>query len=226
MIQRVLPVGPLQCNCQILVCPHTGEAALIDPGDEAQKILSEISKIEAEIKKKIQVKALLHTHAHYDHIGATRKVKEKLSEFSAHPSPSIYLHQSDLEIYNNLVNQGKIFGLKQEEPLPVDQFFQDNEILNIGKMKIEVRHTPGHSPGGVCLCLKENSEIKAPEMIFSGDTLFHENIGRADLWGGDEELLIKSIRERLYTQDGDIPVWPGHGPRTSIGHEIKYNPYT
>ena len=224
MIQKTVPVGQLRCNCQILVCPQTLETVLVDPGDDAKQILDAISKIENSVGGKLQVKALFHTHAHFDHIGATRSVKEALIE-SGLEAPSIYLHPADELMYQALPMQAEMFGFKHEAPLPVDEFFQDEQEFKFGTLRFKVLHTPGHSPGGVCFRLFEDSAEQVPEMVFTGDTLFKNSVGRADLWGGDGSVLVKSIRERLLTLDGDTLAWPGHGPSTLIGIEKKSNPY-
>ena len=223
-IQTTLPVGAYQCNCQILVCPTTFEAVLVDPGDEPKKILSAIQKIEETHQQKLKVKALFHTHAHFDHIGGTRTVKESLSQ-SGIDAPQIFLHKADEFIYSILTTQGAMFGYQYDAPLPVDQYFEDEMILKFGSLKFTVLHTPGHSPGGVCFHLHSDSEKNIPETVFTGDTLFRESVGRSDLWGGDPSALVKSIKNRLLTLDGDTVAWPGHGPKTLIGHEKLKNPY-
>lgn len=239
MIQSTIPVGRLMCNCQILVCPKTHEAVIVDPGDEADKILAEIAAIEKKINGRLKVRALFHTHAHFDHIGATRAVKETLvkklelanSQTSgAHPLtaadlPTIYLHKGDEFIYSMLPKQASMFGFTMDAPLPIDQYFEDEQTLKFGKLKFTVLHTPGHSPGGVCFHMHSDSTHEIPEVVFTGDTLFKRDIGRADLWGGDEPTLIKSIKQRLLTLDEDTIAWPGHGPSTVIGHEKRENPY-
>jgi glyoxylase-like metal-dependent hydrolase (beta-lactamase superfamily II) len=225
MIQKTVSVGPLQCNCQILVCAKTLSAVIVDPGDEADKILRNIHQIESELSgQKISVKALLHTHAHFDHMGATREVATKLKA-SGVDAPTIFLHRGDEFIYQMLKRQGEMFGFQFEAPLPVDRFLNDNEELTFGTLRFQIIHTPGHSPGGVCFRLHSDSAEKVPETVFSGDTLFRRSIGRSDLWGGDQDLLMKSIRERLFVLDGDTAVHPGHGPSTRIGEEKLENPY-
>lgn len=223
MIQRTLAVGPLQCNCQILVCPETFQAAVIDPGDEPAKILQSLRGIEQEIGHRIQVRALFHTHAHFDHIGGTRAVKEALQGTGS--VPSIFLHQADEFLYSLLPKQAERFGFQMKEPLPVDRYLEDEERLAVGSLRFTILHTPGHSPGGVCFRLHSDAAKKVPETVFTGDTLFRESIGRSDLWGGDEEQLIESIQTRLLTLDDDTCAWPGHGPASSIGHEKRKNPY-
>ena len=223
-IQKVVTVGRLACNCQILVDRQTQEAVLIDPGDDADDILKEISAIEKEMGAPLKVKALFHTHAHFDHIGATRKVKEHFQNAGLH-APLIFLHKQDEFMYQMLSKQSEMFGFHNDDPLPIDRFFEDEEKLKIGSMKFTVLHTPGHSPGGVCFRMHEDSALKIPETVFTGDTLFRESVGRSDLWGGDESVLKKSIHQRLLSLDDDTCAWPGHGDATTIGYERKKNPY-
>lgn len=228
-LQKTLPVGRLQCNCQILVCPLTQEAVLIDPGDEPKKILSAIETIEKQLNAPIKVKALFHTHAHFDHVGATKAVKEffqeRASKNTDSPIPQIFLHKADESIYLRLKDQGAMFGFETTDPLPVDQYFENEQKLKVGSMKFTILHTPGHSPGGVCMRMHEDSANSIPETIFTGDTLFKGSVGRSDLWGGDESTLIKSIHHRLLVLNDDTIAWPGHGPSSSIGLEKKTNPY-
>ncbi len=223
-IQKTLPVGRLQCNCQILVCKETLKAVIVDPGDEAAFILKEIKEIEDVLGAPIQVKALLHTHAHFDHIGATRAVKEHFIAAGV-DAPQIFLHQADEVIYSRLPEQGARFGFQFVPPLPVDQYLQDGQKMGVGKMKFTVLHTPGHSPGGVCFRKHEDSEASIPESVFTGDTLFRGSVGRSDLWGGNDQQLVQSIQTRIMTLSDDTIIWPGHGPSTTVGHERKTNPY-
>ncbi len=224
MIQKTIPVGPLQCNCQILVCPETHQALVVDPGDEPARIIRAIEEISEQLKHPVEVRALFHTHAHFDHIGAARGVKEHFAKAGI-KAPRIFLHREDEFLYSKLEEQGNRFGFHFDAPLPVDAFLQDEERLAVGSLRFTVLHTPGHSPGGVCFRLHEDSARGIPETVFTGDTLFRESVGRSDLWGGDEEVLFRSIRERLFTLDDDTCAWPGHGPKTLIGHEKRFNPY-
>lgn len=219
MIETKTVVGPFQCNCRLLVCEETGEAALVDPGDEAARILQRVRETQLPNGKPLQLKWLLQTHGHLDHIGASRAVKE------ANPTAKIALHGGDEEIYRALQQQGQMFGMRYDEPLPLDHRLQHGEELRLGKLKISVIHTPGHSPGSVCLRLHEDSAQGARETLFSGDTLFFRSVGRTDLWGADGDLMFKNIRERILTLDGDTRVCPGHGPDTRVGDEKRENPF-
>jgi hydroxyacylglutathione hydrolase len=208
MIYRELVVGPLQCNCAILACDRTKEAILIDPGDEGERIAREVKALG------LDVKFIFHTHAHFDHIGASGDVKAK---FGA----PLCLHKDDEMIYNNLPQQGRMFGMQFDAAPPIDRFITDEERITFGDCKVEVIHTPGHSPGGVCFRVSGPGD----ERIFSGDSLFQASIGRTDLWGGDTDTLLTSIRNRLFVLEDDLPVHPGHGPSTKIGIEKRTNPF-
>ncbi len=212
LVHQTLPVGPLQCNCQLLIDPTSKCAVLIDPGAEPGKIARWIEAEESKLGYKIKILGLLHTHAHFDHFGATREVKEHFQSV-----PEILLHADDLKLYQALVKQGERFGIPMKEPLPVDRFVSHEEVIKFGSISLQVIHTPGHSPGGVC--------FHCDGLLFSGDTLFRESVGRTDLWGGDEAILKKSIQDRLFQLDRDTAVFPGHGPSSSVGFERRNNPY-
>jgi hydroxyacylglutathione hydrolase len=226
MIEKNVVVGPFQCNCRILSCTTTGDTVLVDPGDEPEKILSALKEVEAQFGRRIKVRGLFHTHAHLDHMGATRSVKEALlKDAEVDALSEIFLHAQDHDLYLNLKAQGEMFGFQYEDPLPVDRFFEDEEELQFGSLKFTILHTPGHSPGGVCIQMHEDSQEGISETVFSGDTLFQGSVGRTDLWGGDSDTLIKSIKKRVLTLDDDIRVCPGHGPETRVGVEKRSNPF-
>ncbi len=206
------PVGPLACNCSIVFDPNSKEAIVIDPGDEAHEIINHLTK------EKINVKWALHTHAHFDHFGASAELKEWDSKIK------LSLHQSDHELWKNLVKQGSMFGFEFGEPRPVDHFLLDEEELKIGDSKFKILHTPGHSPGGVCIRFNEGELAEVP-ILFSGDTLFQSSIGRTDLWGGDYKTLVQSIKQRIFSLDEETTVVPGHGFETSIAEERRDNPF-
>jgi glyoxylase-like metal-dependent hydrolase (beta-lactamase superfamily II) len=207
MLFESFPVGPLKCNCSIIACKETLEAAIIDPGGDAQEIISLIEK------HKLKPKYLLHTHAHFDHVIATREVKEATGA-------KILLHRLDQFLYDNLIQQGQLFGIPLNEPLPVDDYFEDESEIEVGKVKFKVLHTPGHTPGSTSFYLSNGESI-----LFSGDTLFAGSIGRTDLWGGSFEQIIQSISDRLFVLDDETRVIPGHGPDTTIWTEKKENPF-
>ncbi|MBX9567903.1 MAG: MBL fold metallo-hydrolase [Candidatus Obscuribacterales bacterium] len=207
MLLATFPVGQLQCNCSIIVCPETKEAAVIDPGGDPQEIIDRCEK------EGYKIKYLLHTHAHFDHIAGARAVKEKTGA-------KICLHKEDEWLYNNLNKQGMMFGFRFDEPVPIDHYLQDEEELKVGNVKAKVIFTPGHTPGSSCFSMQEKDSV-----LFAGDTLFHGSIGRTDLWGGSFEQIIKSIKGRLFELDDSTEVIAGHGPNTSIWNERRENPF-
>lgn len=217
-VESTLSVGPFQCNCKVIVCPTTGEAAIVDPGDEAPKILQRVAELEnsALNGKPLRIRYLIHTHGHLDHIAATGKILESLSA-SQEITPLVCLHRGDLDLYNALAIQSQMFGLNYKEAPAPTLFLEDNQVLELGNLRIECRHTPGHSPGSVCL--------KLDGTLLSGDTLFQGSVGRTDLWGGDWDTLESSIRNRIFTLEDEIRVCPGHGPDTLIGIEKRSNPF-
>ena len=220
-------VGPFQCNCRLFVCPRSGDALLVDPGDEAQKILNHLHQIRMGNGQKITVKYLLQTHGHLDHIGATREVKQELMALSptGGVGPQIALHRGDEMLYQALKMQGGLFGFDYQDPLPIDHYLEDEEVLRVGDLKFSILHTPGHSPGSVCVRLHEDQALGAQELLLSGDTLFQGSVGRTDLWGADQTQMFKSIHQRILTLDEDTQVCPGHGPDTFIGIEKRENPF-
>ncbi|HEY9712763.1 MAG TPA: MBL fold metallo-hydrolase [Chroococcales cyanobacterium] len=207
MIVDTFPVGPLQCNCSIIACPETKEAAIVDPGGDAQKII-DLCKAQG-----LTIKYLLHTHAHFDHIMGSRAVKEATGA-------KICINKGDQWLYENLEKQCGLFGFQADDPLPVDHYLADEEEVKIGKLKTTVLHTPGHTPGSCCFSLADKESV-----VFAGDTLFHGSIGRTDLWGGSFDEIIKSIKQRLMTLEDSTRVIAGHGPDTDIWHEKRQNPF-
>ena len=198
-------VGMFQENCYLYACPQTLEAVIIDPGDEAERILQRIAEL------KLIPKYIINTHGHIDHIGAIDAVS------ALYPVP-LAIHPDDVHMYTD-ERVARTFGrrapLVQRKP---DILLNEGDTFSFGTLTLEVLHTPGHTPGGVCL-------VSRPYCVFSGDTLFHRGIGRTDLEGGNYEQLIRSIREKLYTLDDDLVVFPGHGVPTTILEEEHENPF-
>lgn len=190
----------------------TGEAIVIDPGDEGDRIINELSK------QSFLVKYILHTHAHIDHIGATKKVKEATGG-------KIGLHKDDLFLYENLKMQSDMLGMRVDpEVKPVDHYLIDGDKIEWGKeVRTEVLHTPGHTPGSLSFYFSKL--IKGQDVLFTGDTLFMGSIGRTDLWGGDYDQIMHSIKTKLITYNPNTIVVCGHGPNTTIGQETKMNPF-
>lgn len=204
---ETFPVGPLQCNCSIVVDESTREAVVVDPGDEPERILDALAAAG------VRAVALLHTHAHLDHITGTDLVAESTGA-------PIRLHPADRPLYEALPEQAAFFGLTAREPRPLDAPLSDGEIIRFGGFCLRAIHTPGHTPGSTCFLLEGDEPL-----LFSGDTLFRRSIGRTDLWGGDTGLILSSIRERLFALPGDTRVICGHGPDTAIEEEKTLNPF-
>ncbi|MEA2061850.1 MAG: MBL fold metallo-hydrolase [Thermodesulfobacteriota bacterium] len=204
MIIKSLEVGPIMANCYILGCEDTGEAAVIDPGDEADRILIKLS--EARLK----VKYLINTHGHFDHVAANKRMKEVTDA-------DLLIHAEDAPMLAELNKAASSFGLSAENSPDADRHINDGDEISFGSITLKVIHTPGHSRGGICLY--------TPGYLFVGDTLFAGSIGRTDLPGGSYDTLIASIKEKLLVFDDNTIVYPGHGPETTIGREKKINPF-
>lgn len=204
LLRETFPAGPFECNCTVLACGDTKDAIVIDPGGELERIAEIVAHYD------LTVRAIVHTHAHLDHIYGTRDVKQK-------HGGEICLHRDDAFLYDGFAMQAAMFGWKVQPTAPVDRWINDGDRVAMGKRELAVIHTPGHTPGSVCFALDK--------IMLSGDTLFRRSIGRTDLPGGDSQQIARSIQERLYTCDPDTLVIPGHGPTTTIGDEMKANPF-
>ena len=204
---RTLVVGPVACNCAIVACTETGQAAIIDPGGNTEAILAMVKDMG------VKVTHLLHTHAHFDHILAT-------GEVAVATGAPIFVHRDDQSLYENLPGQGQRFGFRATRPPAPTQWLVGGETMAVGKLSVMVLHTPGHTPGSVGYYLGGHDPV-----LFAGDTLFAESVGRTDFPGGSFADLAASIRTKLYVLPGDTRVIPGHGPETTIGHEREYNPF-
>jgi glyoxylase-like metal-dependent hydrolase (beta-lactamase superfamily II) len=210
MLIRTAAVPPFFKNGYLAVCETTKSAVLIDPGDEVDALL------EAALQMRAEVEAILLTHGHLDHISG---VARALSVTNV----PVWIHRDDLFLYNEVVEQGRMFGLHVSAQPPIDNFFGEGRCLEFGDNAVDVFHTPGHSPGGVCLAI--GPTIGSERELFVGDTLFAGSIGRTDLPGGDMDTLLNSIRTVLFRFPDDTPVHSGHGPSTTIGEEKRNNPF-
>jgi glyoxylase-like metal-dependent hydrolase (beta-lactamase superfamily II) len=205
MILHTVQVGITGTNCYIAGCEETREGVVIDPGGHPERILAVLKK------SGLTVRYVLNTHCHFDHIGAN-------AEIVAATAAPLALHPAELPLLQ-MGGGAKLFGIPvRESPVP-DIQLEDGEVLEVGRLRFQVLFVPGHSPGGVAF-------YEAGEgVVFDGDALFAEGIGRADLPGGDWDTLMRSIREVLLALPDETVVYPGHGPRTTIGHEKSHNPW-
>ena len=198
-------VGPLACNCYIVGDPKTRDAIVIDPGGDAREVIAAIDEGD------LSVKAVVATHAHFDHLLAAEIVRD-------HTRAPMYLHDSDRPLLEWYQESGRmLLGIELPPPPAIDTSPTEGDRLVAGSAELVVVHTPGHSPGSISLL--------SDEALFSGDTLFADSIGRSDLPGGDTDILLSSIRDKLFDARDDLPVYPGHGPPTTIGKERRFNPF-
>ncbi|MEW6162532.1 MAG: MBL fold metallo-hydrolase [Nitrospirota bacterium] len=206
MIMRSLVVGPLEANCFIIADENTREALVIDPGDEPDRILDLITE------NNFKIKYIVCTHAHFDHVGAVPEIKKETGA-------KIVIHRDELGIYERTRDLAAFWGYELD-PLPEpDMFVSEGDKLEIGDLRLEVLHTPGHSPGGICLY--------GEGILITGDTLFAGSVGRTDFYGGDVEKLKKSFKRLMSLSDSDkVKVLPGHGPESTIGQERANNSFS
>ncbi|MFH1681785.1 MAG: MBL fold metallo-hydrolase [Candidatus Eisenbacteria bacterium] len=197
-------VGPFQVNCFLLGARGLPERVLVDPGDEPDRIAT---RIDSDGWKPV---AIVNTHAHLDHIGGIHDLKERYGI-------PLLLHPADEPILRTAPEHARLLGVSEPSVPAVDRPLRDRETLDLAGLRLEVLHTPGHTPGGVSLALEGR--------VFAGDTLFQGSIGRTDLPGGSCETLLRSIRDRLLTLPDETIVHSGHGPDTTIGRERRSNPF-
>ncbi len=202
MILESISVGPMQVNCYILAQGSPGKAVIIDPGDQENKIRKALGK------HKLKPGLVINTHGHYDHIGCDEKF-----------GVPIYIHSKDLGLLrDSQLNLSGVFS----DPYSVSsavKTLEDKEVIGLGDIELEVMHVPGHTPGGIALFMKKPKE----GVLSTGDTLFYRGVGRADLPGGDQRLLMRSIKEKLLSLPDATIIYPGHGPSSTIGAEKENN---
>ncbi len=206
MILEMLTVGPFQENCYIIGDEELGAGALIDPGDEAARIALAVEQTNLDIEK------IIITHAHIDHVGA---VATLIDEYAC----PVLMHAEAEPMLKQLPTQAMMMGLRFGKVPTVDGYIEDEELLEVGGLRLRSLYTPGHAPGHLSFYLEDQS------LVFSGDALFAGSVGRVDLPGGSMEVLLRSIEERLLTLPDETRVYSGHGPQTTIGDERASNPF-
>ena len=206
MILETFPVGPLHCNCTILGDEATHEAVVVDPGDNIPEVLSRLQK------HGLTLRQIVVTHAHIDHVGGAARLR-KLT------GAPVLMNQKDLALLGMMEMQANWIGVPTPEVAPPDASAEDGLTVGLASLPAEVLHTPGHTPGSICLL------FPAQHLLLAGDTLFAGSIGRTDLPGGDGHQILRSLRNRLLVLPDGTRVIPGHGPETTIGEERQSNPF-
>lgn len=212
LVLESFPVGSFQCNCSLIYSESTKEAIVVDPGNDLDQIMNLIKERELDVKK------LLHTHAHFDHIGQSAEVARKTGATS-------HLHDGDMFLYEALAEQGMFFNQPVAKPGEIHSHLVDNETFSLESTELKeflhTVHTPGHTPGSCCFY----TDYFDTPVLLAGDTLFKGSIGRTDLPGGDTNQILKSIKDRLIGLPGETEVITGHGPETLIHFEKSNNPF-
>ncbi len=203
IIERIV-VTAFSANCYLVGCSMTKKAIVIDPGGDVYRIMPLINK------HKLTVKAIVSTHAHIDHAGGVEELKGILKV-------PYLLHRAEVALLGQLPEIGAYFDIDVGGIPQVDDYLSHDDILEAGTLRFKVIETPGHSPCGICL--------RSRKMVFVGDTIFKGSIGRTDLFGGDYDILINSIKTRLMTLPDDVVIYSGHGEPTTIKHEKQHNPF-
>lgn len=204
MFVKKIVVGPFQMNCYIVGAEETKEAIIIDPGDNAREILDIIAR------EKIHIKKIVNTHCHIDHVGAVEEIRKTLNV-------PFLIHKADEPFLKTVSHQAMMFGLPPFSVNPPDGYVAENDIIPLGTEELTVLETPGHSMGGITL--------SGPGIAFVGDLLFAGSVGRTDLPGGSFDILKQSIFTKIVPLGENTIIYSGHGPDTTVGDELKHNPF-
>ncbi|MDI6786467.1 MAG: MBL fold metallo-hydrolase [bacterium] len=208
MIIHKVEVGELATNCYVVICSQTKKSFIIDPGGDLDKI--------KRLSKDTYPIFIMNTHGHIDHIKENQELKKQYGlKVLIHKDDAFMLEDANLNLSSYIWGKNVILS-------PADKLIEGGDILEVGKLKVQVYHTPGHSFGGVCFLVENQNGDKA---LFTGDTLFASSIGRTDLYGGSFSCLIKSIKEKILVFEDNLTIYPGHGPTTKVGIEKANNPY-
>jgi hydroxyacylglutathione hydrolase len=205
---EMITVGPFQSNCFVVACEETGDAMLVDAGDDGDLILSTVERLN------VDVKMIVNTHAHIDHVSALAVVAGALKV-------PVLMHKNEQPLYEMIPQQAAMFGLPAPALVKIDRYVTGGEELSIGKFVAEVVESPGHSPGGICLVFRGAS----PPCVFVGDVLFQGSIGRTDLFGANHRTMMATLKNVVMQLPDAMVVYPGHGPETTIGREKRSNPF-
>ncbi len=204
MLLQQFVTGPLETNTYLLADRDTGEALVIDPGGDPGEILAFLAE------ERLTLRLIVNTHGHFDHISGNRALKSATGA-------ALLVHEKDAPMLAQAATAARFFMVRAENSPPPDHFLADQGEVRVGALLLRVLHTPGHSPGGVTLV--------APGMAFCGDLVFYGSVGRTDMPGGSEKVLLDSIRRRILTLPDETALYPGHGPDTTVGREKKQNPF-
>lgn len=209
LIQRLV-VGPLQANCYLFSSPEGLKTAIIDPGGDAEKIIADVER------RGLKPTCIVNTHGHPDHTAANAAIKKRYGI-------TLLIHKNDAPLLAQSDMLGSVAGFSFDSSPPPDRLLSDGEELEVGGLKLKVLHTPGHSAGSICLFYAGQGDEEP--VLFSGDTVFEESVGRTDLPGGSHETLIHSIRSKIMPLPDDTRILPGHGPETALSSEKRFNPF-
>lgn len=204
LILDIIPIGLFQTNCYLVGCPQTRQAMVLDPGGEVPPVLARAASLG------LTIALVVNSHGHFDHIVGN-------AELLRATGAPLLVHELDAPmLYTSKFDFSALLGLKREPAQPT-RLLREGDTVEVGTLSFQVLHTPGHTPGGMCLL--------GHGVLFSGDTLFHLGVGRTDLPGGDMETLMHSLEQVLMSLPDDLVVYPGHGPQTTIGYERRNNPF-